>query len=134
MTTQRRHEDPAPGERLDALLADCNNEWEQLTALEAYLEDQLQFPFRAGCDAPPEPGSLGIVEGDRVTVFDLLESDRQQGIMVRVKKGERIYRCPLFRLHALKASTPEAQPLLDYRTWFRTVGLPEAGGAEDAEG
>lgn len=132
MKARHTRGNPAQSERLEALLADCNNEWEQLSVLEGYLEDQLEFPFRVVCDAPPEAGSLGIAEGDRVTVLDLFESDRQLGVMVRVKKGERIYRCPLFRLRTLKASDSQTEPLQDYRAWFATVGLPQAADAEEA--
>ena len=41
-------------ERLETLLSECQNEWEQLTVLEGFLEDQLDFPFRAVCDVLPE--------------------------------------------------------------------------------
>ena len=125
MKARGKPRDFSQSERLEALLADCNNEWEQLATLEGYLEEHLQFPFQAVCDAPPEPGSSGIGEGDRVSVLDFLEPDRQQGIMVRVKKQQRIYRCPLFRLRPFHVNTPQAQSLLDYRAWFRAVGLPE---------
>ena len=81
--------------------------------------------------APPEAGSLGISEGDRVTVLDFLESDRQQGIMVRVKNHQRVYRCPIFRLRPVPADASQGQPLLDYRAWFHTVGLPEIEESEE---
>ena len=119
------HKDPLQLERLEALLSECQNEWEQLAVLEGDLEEQLEFPFRAVCDVIPEAGSYGIVEGDRVMVFGLLEHDRQWGIMMRVRKGKRFFRCPLFRLQPKNlASSPKAA-VNDYRAWFRTVGLPE---------
>jgi hypothetical protein len=121
----RRKQDPLQLERLEALLAHCQNEWEQLAALEAYLEEQLDFPFRAVCDAPPEPGSYGIGQGDRVTVLGFLEADKRWGIMVRVQKGRRRYRCPLFRLKPAKPDAPERLAVDDYRAWFHAVGLPE---------
>jgi Calcium binding len=112
-------------ERLEALLGECQNEWEQLTVLEAFLEEQLDFPFRAVCDVPPEQGSYGIAAGDRVMVFGLLEADKQWGVMVRVRKGKRFFRCPLFRLLPKNLTAFQKEAVDDYRAWFRTVGLPE---------
>jgi hypothetical protein len=112
-------------ERLEVLLAECQNEWEQLATLETYLEEQLEFPFRALCDTPAEPGSNAIQAGDRVTVLGLLEADKQRGIMVRVQKGKRFYRCPLFRLQPKSLTTAQKAAVHDYRSWFHTVGLPE---------
>jgi Calcium binding len=123
-TGKMRH-DPLRLERLEALLSDCQNEWEQLAVLEASLEEQLEFPFRAVCDVPPEQGSYGIVEGNRVTVLGLLEADKRWGIMVRVRRGKRVFRCPLFRLLPKNLTASQKEAVSDYRAWFRTVGLPE---------
>ena len=112
-------------ERLETLLSECQNEWEQLTVLEAFLEEQLDFPFRAVCDVLPEQGSYAIVVGDRVMVFGLLEADQQWGVMVRVRKGKRFFRCPLFRLLPKNLTVLQKEAVNDYRAWFRTVGLPE---------
>jgi hypothetical protein len=112
-------------ERLEVLLAECQNEWEQLATLEMYLEEQLEFPFRALCDTPAEAGSNAIQEGDRVTVLALLEADKQRGIMVRIQKAKRFYRCPLFRLQPKNLATVPKTAVHDYRSWFHTVGLPE---------
>jgi calcium binding protein len=121
----KMRQDPLLLERLEALLGDCQNEWEQLTVLEAFLEEQLDFPFRAVCDVAPEQGSYGIAAGDRVMVFALLESDKRWGVMVRVRKGKRFFRCPLFRLLPKTLAPLQKEAVSDYRTWFRTVGLPE---------
>ena len=118
-------QDPLLLERLEALLGDCQNEWEQLAVLEACLEEHLDFPFRAVCDVAPEQGSYGIAAGDRVTVFGLLESDKRWGVIVRVRKGKHFYRCPLFRLLPKNLAPLQKEAVNDYRTWFRTVGLPE---------
>jgi hypothetical protein len=112
-------------ERLETLLSECQNEWEQLTVLEAFLEEELDFPFRAVCDVHPEQGSYAIVAGDRVMVFGLLEADKQWGVMVRVRKGKRFFRCPLFRLLPKNLTVLQKDAVNDYRAWFRTVGLPE---------
>jgi hypothetical protein len=105
----KMRQDPLQSERLEALLADYPNEWEQLAALETYLEEQLEFPFRAVCDVPAERGSYGIGEGNRVTVLGLLEPDKRWGIMVQVQNGSRRYRCPLYRLRPWKSA--QAQEL-----------------------
>jgi hypothetical protein len=118
-------QDPLRLERLEALLGDCQNEWDQLTVMEAFLEEQLDFPFRAVCDVAPEQGSYGIGPGDRVMVFGLLEADGHWGVMVRVRKGKRFFRCPLFRLLPKNLAALQKEAVSDYRTWFRTVGLPE---------
>jgi hypothetical protein len=118
-------QDPLRLERLEALLGECQNEWEQLTILEASLEEQLDFPFRAVCDVAPEQGSYAIVPGDRVMVLGLLEADKQWGVMVRVRKGKRFFRCPLFRLLPKNLAALQKEAVNDYRAWFRTVGLPE---------
>jgi calcium binding protein len=118
-------QDPLLLERLEALLGDCQNEWEQLTVMEAFLEEQLDFPFRAVCDVAPEQGSYGIGAGDRVMVFGLLEADKRWGVMVRVRKGKRFFRCPLCRLLPKNLAPLQKEAVSDYRTWFRTVGLPE---------
>ena len=112
-------------ERLETLLSECQNEWEQLTVLEAFLEEHLDFPFRAVCDVLPEQGSYAIVAGDRVMVVGLLEADNQWGVMVRVRKGKRFFRCPLFRLLPKNLTILQKEAVNDYRAWFRTVGLPE---------
>jgi hypothetical protein len=119
------HEDSVRLERLEALLSDCQNEWEQLAVLEAHLEEQLEFPFRAVCDVPPEQGSYGIGEGDRVLVLGLLEADKHWGVTVRVRKGKRFFRCPLCRLLPKNLAASQKEAVNDYRAWFRTVGLPE---------
>jgi Calcium binding len=119
------HQDPLRLDRLEALLGDCQNEWEQLTVLEAFLEEQLDFPFRAVCDVPPEQGSYGIEAGNRVMVCGLLEADKHWGVMVRVRKGKRFFRCPLFRLLPKNLIALQKEAVGDYRAWFRTVGLPE---------
>jgi len=121
----RRPEDLHHIERLDVLLAECQNEWEQLATLETYLEEQLEFPFRAVCDTPAEPGSYAIDAGDRVTVLALLDSDKHRGIMVRVQKQKRFYRCPLFRLQPKSLQIAQKLAVQDYRSWFHTVGLPD---------
>ena len=118
-------QDPLRLERLERLLGECQNEWEQLTVLEAFLEEEVDFPFRAVCDVPPDPGSYGIVAGDRVMVFGLLEADKEWGVMVRVRKGKRFFRCPLCRLFPKNLTALQKQAVNDYRAWFRTVGLPE---------
>jgi Calcium binding len=117
--------DPLQLERLEALLSDCQNEWEQLAVLETYLEELLEFPFRAVCDVLPEEGSYGVVEGDRVMVLGLLEADKRMGIMMRVRKGKRFFRCPLSRLSPKNLAASSKEAVNDYRAWFRTVGLPE---------
>jgi hypothetical protein len=123
--TAKMAQDPLRLERLETLLSECQNEWEQLTVLEASLDEQLDFPFRAVCDVPPEQGSYGIVAGDRVMVFGLLEADKQWGVMMRVRKGKRLFRCPLFRLLPKNLTAFQKEAVNDYRAWFRTVGLPE---------
>jgi hypothetical protein len=123
--TAKMAQDPLRLERLETLLSECQNEWEQLTVLEASLDEQLDFPFRAVCDVPPEQGSYGIVAGDRVMVFGLLEADKQWGVMVRVRKGKRFFCCPLFRLLPKNLTAFQKEAVNDYRAWFRTVGLPE---------
>jgi Calcium binding len=123
--TAKMAQDPLRLERLETLLSECQNEWEQLTVLEASLDEQLDFPFRAVCDVPPEQGSYGIVAGDRVMVFGLLEADKQWGVMMRVRKGKRFFRCPLFRLLPKNLNAFQKEAVNDYRAWFQTVGLPE---------
>jgi Calcium binding len=123
--TVKMPQDPLRLERLEALLGDCQNEWEQLTVLEAFLEEHLDFPFRAVCDVPPEQGSYGIAAGDRVMVLGLLEADKRGGIMMRVRKGKRFFRCPLYRLLPKNLTPFQKEAVNDYRAWFRTVGLPE---------
>jgi Calcium binding len=123
--TAKMAQDPLRLERLETLLSECQNEWEQLTILEASLDEQLDFPFRAVCDVPPEQGSYGIVAGDRVMVLGLLEADKQWGVMMRVRKGKRFFRCPLFRLLPKNLAAFQKEAVNDYRAWFRTVGLPE---------
>jgi Calcium binding len=118
-------QDPQQSERLEALLVDCHNEWEQLAALETYLEEQLDFPFQAVCDVAPVPGSSGIGQGDRVKVLAFLDSDQRWGVMMRVQRGRRFYRCPLFRLKPQKLTPSQMTAVDDYRTWFLAVGLPE---------
>lgn len=120
----KKRQDPRQSERLEALLAECLNEWEQLAALEIYLEEHLEFPFQAVCDVPPEPGSYGIGEGDRVTVLGFLEPNKRWGIMVQVQREGRTYRCPLFRLQP-EGGDAQRMAVDDYRTWFAAVGLPE---------
>jgi hypothetical protein len=117
--------DPLQIERLEALFVDCHNEWEQLATLEVYLEEQLDFPFQAVCDVAPVPGSYGIDQGDRLKVLAFLDSDQRWGVMVRVQKGRRFYRCPLFRLKPKELTPSQMTAVGDYRAWFLAVGLPE---------
>jgi hypothetical protein len=58
-------------------------------------------------------------------VFGLLEADKQWGVMVRVRKGKRFFRCPLSRLLPKNLPVLQKQAVDDYRAWFRTVGLPD---------
>jgi hypothetical protein len=58
-------------------------------------------------------------------VLGLLEADKRWGVMVRVRKGKRVYRCPLFRLAPKNLAISPKEAVNDYRSWYRTVGLPE---------
>ena len=66
--------DQAREERIEIeIVVDCYNESERYSAWICYLEDKLEFPFRARCVAARK--SSPLKSGEKVEIMSLLDGD-----------------------------------------------------------
>lgn len=95
---------------------DPDDTWAALQEWDAYLREQLRFPFDARIAEIQERGPLQ--SGDRVRVFDINYVDDAYGILVDAKRDREYYTCMLADLEVLDAQSPNHDPVRAYRVWF----------------
>jgi hypothetical protein len=98
------------------IVVDANSESEQAMAWSAYLEDQLQFPFRACCVSEREVSPLK--KSEEVTVLGI-SSDRvcEHEIFVLVKWRDRSLAVPLQQLRGIQVDAETREAIEDWHYW-----------------
>ena len=104
------------GENIQAVVNSAKSfrEWDVLAAWRRSLGAILTFPFPARVDEFQERGPLR--GGDKVNVLGFCDVlDDLYGVLVRCRKGRRIYDFPLANLAADDDNSVNAEPIHDYR-------------------
>ncbi len=110
---------PERNRRFDEITVDCYDEYEILSAFEAYVTEALQLPFAASW------GKAGQGAAQSVTVLGLADMDDRQGVRLRVRAGDADeYEVPADQLYAANGDSVNAIVLDDYRAFVESGGLP----------
>jgi hypothetical protein len=107
---------PDQEERLQEVTVDCYGQSEELTAIEVYLMDAIQYPFEATWRDPDEPG-----HAEPVTVLAFGATDERRGILLEVERGHKKRRILTEQLWANDEASPNAIVLNDYRYWVNEL-------------
>lgn len=107
--------------RLEQVLVDCYDPFEELGAMEAYLTDALHCPFKAWWRDPDEPGYQ-----EEVVVLGVDEAHERRGVLLRVRRGKKTRRIEADQVWPLEEKGVNATVLGDYRAWY-----PDDLGDED---
>ena len=101
---------------LNEIIVDANSGSEQAMGWYSYLEDQLQFPFRARCVVEREISALR--ESEEVNVLGM-SSDKacEHEIFVRVKWQGRSIAVPLRQLRGLQVDAKTREAIEDWHYW-----------------
>lgn len=75
---------PDQEERLVQVTVDCYGQSEELTAIEVYLMDAIQYPFEATWRDPDEPG-----HAEPVTVLAFGTTDERRGVLLEGQLGRK---------------------------------------------
>lgn len=111
-------ENKAREERIrDEVIVDCYGSEEVLTGWLTYLQDNLDCPFEAECIKEMKISPL--LEGEKVTVLELLDDDEYIGndFFVRIEWSGRKMGVPLAQLKLLKADKETKQAIEDWQYW-----------------
>ncbi len=100
------------------IVVDCYNEAERFGAWFCYLEEKLEFPFRARCVKRREISPLK--KGEEVEVIGMLDEgwDNPSEILVRIKWQGRKLGVPLALLEGNAVSNQTAEAIADWRYWM----------------
>ncbi len=80
--------DQAREERIEIeIVVDCYNESERYSAWICYLEDKLEFPFRARCVAARK--SSPLKSGEKVEIVSMLDEDWDEPSEIFVREMAR---------------------------------------------
>lgn len=110
---------PERDRRFDEITIDCYDEYEILSAFEAYVTEALQLPFAASW------GRAGQVAAPAVRVLGLADMHDRQGVRLRVRAGDADeYEVPADQLYAANGDSVNAIVLDDYRAFVESGGLP----------
>ena len=107
---------PDQEERLQEVTVDCYGQSEELSAMEVYLMDAIQYPFEATWRDPDEPG-----HAEPVTVLAFGATDERRGILLEVELGRNKRRILAEQLWANDEGSPDAIVLNDYRYWVNEL-------------
>ena len=99
------------------IVVDCYNESERYSGWFCYLEDKLEFPFRARCVAPRKVSPLK--EGEEVDVIGMLDEDGDEPseIFVHARWQGRDLGLPLAQLGGIGVSNQTAEAIADWHYW-----------------
>ncbi len=75
---------PDQRERIQEVTVDCYGQSEELSAIEVYLMDAVQYPFQATWRDPDEPD-----HAEPVTVLEFGTTDERRGIFLAVQRGSK---------------------------------------------
>jgi hypothetical protein len=111
--------DPEREERISMeIVVDCYGESEQAMGWFYYLQDRLQFPFRAHCIAKRATSPLRVK--DEVEVIDMApeeECEHEMFVMIRWEKDG--LGVPLSQLKPVAAENKTIQAIEDWHYWVK---------------
>jgi hypothetical protein len=110
--------DQAREERIEIeIVVDCYNESERYSAWICYLEDKLEFPFRARCVAARK--SSPLKSGEKVEIVSVLDEDCDEPseIFVQARWQGRELGLPLAQLEGIGVSNQTAEAIADWHYW-----------------
>lgn len=110
---------PDQSQRITEVTVDCYGQIEELSAIEVYFTDAMQFPFPATWRDPDEPG-----HAEPVTVLDLDSVDQRRGILLvvtRIQREGKRRRLLAEQVWADDESSANAIILNDYRYWLEEL-------------
>jgi Calcium binding len=99
------------------IVVDCYNESERYSAWICYLEDKLEFPFRARCVATRK--SSPLKSGEKVEIVSMLDEDCDEPseIFVQARWQGRELGLPLAQLEGIGVSNQTAEAIADWHYW-----------------
>ncbi len=99
------------------IVVDCYNEAERFTGWYCYLEDKLEFPFRARCIARRNVSPLR--NGEEVEVIGMLDDgwDNPSDILMQIKWQRRKLGVPLAQIEGLGISSQATEAIDDWHYW-----------------
>ena len=101
---------------IDEIIVDAYGPEEQAMGWYYYLEEKLEFPFRARCVASRSVSPLK--KGEEVEVLAMAkEDDCVHEMFVLIRFAGRKLGVPLAQLEVLGASRETRQPVDDWRYW-----------------
>ena len=103
-------------ERISKVIANADDEDEELEAWDKHLTRVLVLPFEAEVSEFQEKGSLN--EGDKVQVRSINEADDLYGILVDVSCGRQRFVFPLCDLTVRDRKSANYTSVQDYCVWF----------------
>ena len=100
----------------DEIVVDAYNESERAMSWYCYLEEKLQFPFKARCVASRTISPLK--KGEEVEVVAMAEADDcMREMFVRIEFAGRKLGVPLSQLEASKTAPEIREAMEDWRYW-----------------
>jgi hypothetical protein len=103
---------PDQEERIQEVTVDCYGQSEELSSMEVYLMDAIQYPFEATWHDPDEAG-----HAEPITVLGFGTTDDRRGILLEVQYGDKKRRVLAEQLWANDKASTNAIVLNDYRFW-----------------
>jgi hypothetical protein len=99
------------------IVVDCYNQVECFGGWFWYLEEKLEFPFRARCVTRREVSPLK--KGEEVEVIGMLDEgwDNPSEILVRIKWQGRKLSVPLAQLEGIGVNGLAAEAIADWHYW-----------------
>jgi hypothetical protein len=99
------------------IVVDCYNEAERFGGWFCYLEEKLEFAFRARCVTRREVSPLK--KGEEVEVIGMIDEgwDNPSEILVRINWQGRKLGVPLAQLEGIKVSNQAVAAIADWQYW-----------------
>ncbi len=98
------------------IIPDAHDSEEQALGWFSYLEEHLQFPFQAECDAERPSSPLRL--GERVNVVGLPAGDVcEHEMFVNIRSQDRLLAVPLAQLAGVATDEQTEQAIRDWHTW-----------------
>ena|SRR5712691_8441039 len=104
------------------IIPDAQDAEEQALGWFSYLEEHLQFPFRAECVAERATSPLRV--GQEVGVVGLPPDDvRRHEMFVNIRWQDRLLAVPLSQLDGVATDDETEQAIRDWHTYIRSTGV-----------
>jgi hypothetical protein len=116
-TKARPQKDAEREERITMeIVVDAYDEGERAMGWYVYLEEKLDFPFRARCIAERLISPLDV--GEEIEVIDLpTEDECRREMFVTVRWGKRKLAVPLAQLEVVEADDETREAVEDWHYW-----------------